>query len=158
MKKVLCLILAMNFAVFAVGCGGAQFEDTNGPDVYDLEQITDENIIKLDYDSDDYSLSAVDGDVTDFSALTEVKSDNFNGVAELYHTHLEGDSGVIVDVSDLQVVEGNFNLCVVHNGEIVYKFTNNEIQQSFELPFAEGDISVVAAGESANFYMNIEIW
>ena len=96
--------------------------------------------------------------MTDFSALTEVKSDNLNGVAELYHTHLEGDSGVIVDVSDLQVVEGNFNLCVVHNGEIVYKFTNNEIQQSFELPFAEGDISVVAAGESANFYMNIEIW
>ena len=41
MKKALCLILAMSFAIFAAGCG-VEFEDTNGPDDYSLAQITDE--------------------------------------------------------------------------------------------------------------------
>ena len=43
MKKVLCLIMALGFAAFALGCG-VQIADSNGPDDYTLAEITEENI------------------------------------------------------------------------------------------------------------------
>ena len=158
MKKVLCLILAMILAVFGAGCGGVEFEDTNAPDDYSLAQITDENILKQDIGASDYSQTPSSEESDNLSIMTEFKSDNFNGVAEIYHNNLLGGSGLIIDVSDLQVGSGNYRLCVVQDGEIVYDFPVNEIQQSYELQNAEGDISVVMAGESADFYLSIEIW
>lgn len=159
MKKVLCMVLAMGFAILATGCGGTDvsIEDTNGYTNFNLTQITDENIINQDIGASKVNQTPPAGE-TDLTTLTEFQSDNYSGVTEIYSAHMDGTSGLIIDVSLLEVYDGNFRLCVVHDGEIVYDFTLNEMYESCEFGVIEGDVSVVMAGESANFLLNIEIW
>lgn len=157
MKKVLCLILAAGFAVFAAGCG-TEYEDTNGPDDYRLTQITDENIVNLDVGASNYTQKPGSDTSDNLSRVTEFKSKNFNGVAEIYRSWLVGKSDLTIDVTNLQVDSGNYALFVVQDGKIIYEFPVNEMLQTYELRDTNGDISIVMAGESADFYMSIEVW
>ncbi len=157
MKKVLCLILVMSFAIFAAGCG-VEFEDTNGPDDYSLTQITDENIINMDVGAANYTQKPGSDECSDLSQMVEFKSNNFNGVAEIYSTRLLGKSDLTIDVTNLQVSSGNYRLSVVQDGEIIYDFPLNEMMQTYELRDTNGDISIRMSGESADFYMSIEVW
>lgn len=157
MKKILCLILAMGFAIFAVGCG-VEYQDTNGPDDYRLTQITDENIVKMDVGASNYTQKPGSDECSDLSRMVEFKSDNFNGVAEIYRTHLMGKSDLTIDVSNLQVSSGNYRLSVVQDGEIIYDFPLNEMMQAYELRDTNGDIAIRMSGESAEFYLSIQVW
>ena len=157
MKKVLCLLFAMSFMVFSVGCG-TEYEDTNGPDIYDLTQISDENIAKLELGASNYSQKPGSDESDNLSKMTEFKSDNFNGVAEIYRTWLAGKSDLTIDVSNLQVNSGNYRLSVVQDGEIIYDFPLNEMMQTYELRDTNGDIAIRMSGESADFYMSIQVW
>ena len=157
MKKVLCLILVMSFAIFAAGCG-PEYEDTNGPDDYRLTQISDANITELDLGASGYTQKPASDKSENLSKMTEFKSDNFNGVAEIYRSWLIGKSDLTIDVSNLQVSSGNFALFVVQDGKIIYEFPVNEMLQTYELRDTNGDISIVMAGESADFYMSIQVW
>ena len=71
MKKILCLILALGFAVFAVGCG-PEIADTNGPDDYSLAEITEENIINQDLGCSGYTVSPASDDENYMVKLTKV--------------------------------------------------------------------------------------
>lgn len=157
MKKILCFILAMSFAVFATGCG-VEFEDTNGPDDHSLTQITDENIINMDVGAANYTQKPGSDECSDLSRMVEFKSDNFNGVAEIYRTQLIGKSDLSIDVSNLQVSGGNYRLSVVQDDEIIYDFQLNEMMQTYELRDTNGDIAIRMSGESADFYMSIQVW
>ena len=157
MKKALCLLLAMGFAIFAVGCG-VEYQDTNGPDDYRLTQISDENIAKFELGASNYSQKPGSDESDNLSKITEFKSDNFNGVAEIYRTHLMGKSDLIIDVSNLQVSSGNYRLSVVQDGEIIYDFPLNEMMQTYELRDTNGDIAIRMSGESADFYLSIQVW
>ena len=157
MKKVLCLMLAMSFVFFAVGCG-TEYEDTNGSEDYRLTQITDENITKLELGASNYSQKPASDESDNLSKMTEFKSDNFNGVAEIYRTCLVGKSDLTIDVSNLQVSSGNYALCVVQDGKIIHQFPVNEMMQTYELRDTNGQISIIMAGESADFYMSIQVW
>ena len=158
MKKIVCFLLAMGLAVFAAGCSSVEFEDTNGPDDYSLTQITDDNIVNLDVGAASYSQKPGSEESDNLSRMTEFKSDSFNGVAEIYRTHLLGKSDLTIDVSNLQVSGGNYRLSVVQDGEIIYDFPLNEMLQTYELRDTNGDISIVMSGESADFYMSIQVW
>ena len=157
MKKVLCLMLVVGFAMFAAGCG-PEYEDTNGPDDYRLTQITDENIVNQDVGASGYTQKPGSDESDNLSKLTEFKSDNFNGVAEIYRSWLVGTSDLTIDVSNLQVDSGNYALFVVQDGKIIYEFPVNEMLQTYELRDTNGDIAIVMAGESADFYMSIQVW
>ena len=157
MKKGLCLLLALLLAVFAAGCG-VEFEDTNGPDDYSLAQITDENILNLDVGAANYSQSPGPEDSEDLFRVTEFRSNGFHGVAEIYRTTLIGKSDLAIDVTNLQVSSGNYRLSVVHDGKIVHDFPLNEMMQTYELRDVNGDVSIVMAGEDADFYMSIQVW
>lgn len=157
MKKVLCLLFAMSFMAFSVGCG-TEYEDTNGPDIYDLTQISDENIANLELGASNYSQKPGSDESDNLSKMTEFKSDNFNGVAEIYRTWLAGKSDLTIDVSNLQVNSGNYRLSVVQDGEIIYDFPLNEMMQTYELRDTNGDIAIRMSGESADFYMSIQVW
>lgn len=157
MKKVLCFLLAMTFALFAVGCG-VEYEDTNGPDDYSLAQITDENILNQDVGAANYSQTPAEEESDNLTQMTEFKSKGFHGVAEIYRTTLLGKSDLTIDVTNLQVDSGNYRLSVVHDDEIVYDFPLNEMMQTYELRDINGDVSIVMAGEDADFYMSIQVW
>ena len=156
MKKILCLIMALGFAVLAAGCG-PEIADTNGPDDYSLATITEENVINQDLGCSSYTMSPGSEDENYLVETTKFKGKEFSGVAQIYMTNFIGKSDVYVDVSNLAVDSGNFALYAVLDGEIVHEFKIGELMETFELKDINGTFELVMAGETADFkfWMNM---
>ena len=152
MKRLLVFLLTVSFMLSLTACG-IEIEDTNGPDDYSLETITDENIINMDLGA---SGSAASSD--DASQVVKYSSKNFSGVEEICFVNRTMASEVVIDLSTIMVKEGNFRLVVVYNDEIVHDFDLEEMSQQFKLEDVEGNVSVRIAGESASyeFYLSIQ--
>lgn len=157
MKKVLCLLLALMFALTITGCG-IEIADENGPDDTSLATITEENIINMDLGASSYSMSPSSEDENYMNSLTKFKGSEFSGVAEIYYTNFLGKSDVIVNLENIVVNSGNFKVVVLLNDEIVHEFNNEDMAQSFRMDDIKGYYSVRIVGESADFkaYMNIQ--
>ena len=156
MKKVLTGIAVVAFIiVFAVmmllSPKIEHIEDTNGPDVYKLQTITDGNIINRDIGAK--GLSTVTNNITD---TTEYKSDKFTGVEEIYGVNIVGNR-MDITITNLQVYSGNFRAVVVYNDEIVHEFKNNEMMETFTLEKPNGYVAIRVAGESADFYLTYDV-
>lgn len=155
MKKLLCIVLAA--VCFALtGCGGTVYEDTNGDDVFELETITDENIIALDTGASglSYTEESLDGNLLS----SEYSSKNFNGVEQIYLTNFLTPSDIHVYVGTLSVTGGNFKLAVVNNDEIIHVFDTDTFNEEFLFEDIEGSFSIHVAGESAEFEFYINIY
>ena len=157
MKKILCLILALGFAVFAVGCG-PEIADTNGPDDYSLAEITEENIINQDLGCSGYTVSPASDDENYMVKLTKVKGKEFSGVSQIYLTNFIGKSDIIVDVSTYSLDSGNFALVALLDGKIVHEFKPGELTETFELRDVKGTFEIVMAGETADFKFWMQVW
>lgn len=157
MKKVLCLIMALGFAVMSLGCG-VEIADSNGPDDYTLAEITEENIINKDLGASSYSMSPGSEDDDYMTSTTKFKGKEFSGVAQLYMANYIGKSDVSIDVSNLTVDSGNFALMVLLDGEIVHEFKHGELMETFEMKDIKGTFEIVMAGETADFKFWIQVW
>jgi len=157
MKKILCLILALGFAVLSVGCG-VEIADINGSDDYTLAKITEENIINQDLGASSYSMSPGSEDDDYLVSVTKFKGKEFSGVAQLYVANYIGKSDVTIDVSNLTVDSGNFALYVLLDGEIVHEFKIGELMETFELEDIKGTLEIVMAGETADFKFWMNMW
>ncbi|MBE6774863.1 MAG: hypothetical protein E7543_01585 [Ruminococcaceae bacterium] len=153
-KKILtCIGVVAFIAVFAIwmlGSDTEHIEDTNGPDIYKLQEISDSNIINMDVGALNFSVT--DTPVT----LKEYKSDKFTGVAELYQNNIYGNRFDIT-LYNLWVESGNFRVVLVHNGEIVHEFKLNELMQTYTLENPNGSVSLRIAGESADFTFSYDL-
>ena len=123
--------------------------DTNGPDNFSLQTITDENILKLDMGMTggiDIRKDVI-GDGLTFS------SDGFTGVYEVMHNNYLGNSDVHIALTLLTVTEGNFRAVVVYNDEIIEELPFNSEDPFIDLWLHDinGTISFRIAGESAAF-------
>lgn len=152
MKKLLCLMMIVLAVFGAVGCGSVAIEDTNGAEDFSLATITDENIVNQDLGCSAYSAPAEEN-----TGIGKYKGNDFSGVAELYTINLLGKSDLTIDVSSIQVDEGNFRLMVLQDDEIIYEFDLEEMDQTFALRDTNGTVSVKMAGESADFIFYMEI-
>ncbi len=157
MKKLLCLIMALGFAVLSAGCG-TEIADTNGPDDYSLATITEENIINQDLGSSSYSMSPGSDDESYLVETTKFKGKEFSGVTQIYMTNFIGKSDVNVDVSNLTVDSGNFALYAILDGEIVHEFKIGELMETFEMDDINGTFELVFAGETADFKFWANVW
>lgn len=101
MKRLLVFLLTVSFMLSLTACG-IEIEDTNGPDDYSLETITDENIINMDLGA---SGSAASSD--DASQVVKYSSKNFSGVEEICFVNRIMASEVVIDLSTIMVKEGN---------------------------------------------------
>ena len=126
-------------------------EDTNGADNYDLQQITDYNIINMDIGA--LNLTK---ETSILSDLPEYSSKKFTGVEEIYLNNIYGNRFDIT-LYNTHVKEGNFRVVLLHNGEIVHEFKLNELVQSYTLKDPEGTVSLRIAGESANFKLSYDL-
>ena len=153
-KKILLGIGVVVFiAVFALWMFGSDLEhieDTNGADNYDLQVITDQNIINKDIGA--LNFKTVDMPMT----LTDYKSNKFTGVAEIFLTNVWANRFDIT-VYNLWVDSGNFKAVLVHNDEIVHEFTNNELTQTYTLKNPSGTVALRIAGESADFTLSYDL-
>ena len=157
MKKVLCLILTLMFALALTGCG-VEIPDQNGPDNFNLATITVDNIVNMDLGASGYSVSPSSEDEEYMTKVTKVKGKEFSGVAELYYTNFVAKSDITVYLDNISVESGNFKVLVLVNDEIVHEFNNQEMLQECELKDIKGDFSVKIAGETADFKCWMQIW
>ena len=156
MKKLKKILLAaaiiVGIVVFAVWMLGSRLEpipDTNGPDNYKLNTITDADIIKGEMGALNPISIHEDliGDGITFS------SKNFSGVYEVLYDNLLGSSDFVLHLSSLTVTEGNFRMVVVHDGEIVAEFEPNAEDPfvDYYLENVSGTVALRIAGESASY-------
>ena len=141
---VVCFMLFSKYSI-------EHIEDTNGADNYDLQQITDYNIINMDIGA--LNLTKETSIVSD---LPEYSSKKFTGVEEIYLNNIYGNRFDIT-LYNTHVKEGNFRVVLLHNGEIVHEFKLNELVQSYTLKNPEGTVSLRIAGESANFKLSYDL-
>ena len=120
-------------------------EDTNGADNFELQTITDEDIAKIEMGSLNVGVST-----NNITNMTEISSSKFTGVYEVLYTNLIGKSDFLLNIYDFQINSGNFKMVVVHDGEIVHTITPENAEE-FLLEDISGTVSLVIAGESADF-------
>lgn len=120
-------------------------EDTNGADNFELQTITDEDIAKIEMGSLNVTTST-----NSITNMTEISSSKFTGVYEVLYTNLIGKSDFLLNIYDFQINSGNFKMVVVHDGEIVHTITPENAEE-FLLEDISGTVSLVIAGESADF-------
>ena len=153
MKKLLCMILVFSMCFALVGCG-TEYPDTNGEDNFDLETITDENIINLETGA-----SGLTYEELNLGALhsSEYSAKNFNGVERLYFTSFIGKSDVCVYIGHMTVESGNFRLVVINNDEIIKDIPLDTFNEDIWFEDLTGDFAIHVAGESAKFDFHIEV-
>lgn len=145
MKRLISFVLAILLTACLAACGLQHIEDTNGADNFELQQITDENICKLDVGALNVTESEdIIGDTVTY------KSNKFTGVYEVFSENIITNRFEIT-VNHTRVEAGNFKMVLCVDDEIVNTFTLNELTQTFVLENVRGTVSLRIAGESAKF-------
>ena len=154
MKKILCLICALLMALSLAGCG-TEYADTNGADNYDLQHITDSDIIDLSTGSS--GLSYHEETIGGLSSK-EYNSKNFNGVEQLYLNNYFVNSDVRIYIGHMSVTAGNFRMVVINNDEIIFDIPLDSFNETYWFEDINGSFSIHVAGESAavDFYFSVE--
>lgn len=157
-EKIKKILIGIGVTVLVIVCGIwflsddlEHIEDTNGAENFELQTITDANIINMDISALNYKESA--GIITN---TTTYSSDKFTGVAEIYGINLVGNRFVIT-VNHARVDSGNFKIVLLEDDEIVHEFKLNELTQTFTLENPSGYISLRIAGESADFQFDYSL-
>lgn len=120
-----------------------QIADTNGPDNYSLETISDTDITKRTCKNTGLNI----GTDYDEKSITYT-SKQFSGTEHLNMNAFGGQSNKI-NIINFTVNSGNARLVVVEKGKIVYEFKPNSGNQSFSSESRK--IEIVLAGESTDF-------
>lgn len=154
-KKILIGIGAIIMVVVAIiwfmQDGLEHIEDTNGADNYNLQTITDSNIINRDVGA--MGLKTSNGIVTN---TTSYSSEKFTGVEEIYGENIVANR-MEFNINHAQVTEGNFKIVLLVDDEIVHEFKLNELMQTYVIEDVSGYVSLRIAGESANFMFDYYI-
>lgn len=142
------VVFVIVFAVTMFSSDLEHIEDTNGPDDISLTVITDQDII-------DRTMGCLNFGRTTDSLTGKVTFDSkkFTGVKEIMWTNIMFSTGVTLDLMDYGVNAGNFKMAVINNGEIIRVIEPGEI--TVDLGEITGDVSLVVAGESADFRFSL---
>ena len=146
------LVMVIVFTMLFLNNDLEHIEDTNGPDDYTLQTITDENICKMDIGALNVRIQeALIGDTVTY------ESNCFSGVYEVFYENIITNRFEI-SVNHAKVSAGNFKMVLCLDDEIVHTFSLNELTQTFVLEDVKGTISLRIAGESADFMFDYTIY
>lgn len=159
MKKKLENIFWIAIVVIVVGFGGfsiltndfEHIEDINGPNNYSLNTITRNEIIKHDIGSKGLGYKTTNFKVAGIQfGGVEFSSKQYSGTEEIFYIDFILPSDFTLQIYNFEVTKGNFELCVVNDGEIIATLLPG-IDSYVHVPNVTGYTSIVIAGESANF-------
>ena len=156
LNKLFPLLAAAILIVVAViwftGSNLEHIADTNGPDDFTLQTITDDNIRNRDIGALNVgqSTSLVSDTVT-------YSSKKFTGVYEVFTENIVTNRYEIT-VNHARVDAGNFKMVLCVDDEIVHEFTLNTLSQTFVLEHVNGTVSLRIAGESADFMFDYYVY
>ena len=154
--KIIPLLIAIAmiaaFFIFFRNNDLEHIEDTNGADNFELQQITDENICKMDIGALNISESEdIIGETVTY------KSNKFTGVSEVFYENIITNRFEIT-INHARVDAGNFKMVLCVDDEIVHTFTLNELSQTYVLEDVRGTVSLRIAGESAKFQVDYIVY
>ena len=155
MRKQMHLCFICMLCLCLMACTKAEkYEDTNGPDNYKLQTITDREIIERSVGASGwgYSETKIAGVVS-----KEYSSKNFNGVEQLYLTSFLLPSDVMIQVGHINVKSGNFRIVVINEDKIIDEIPLDTFGETLYYRDLKGDFAVHVAGESAAFEMFLEV-
>ena len=127
--------------------GPEHIEDTNGPDNFALQTLTEQQIIDLSYGSvggPHITNNILMGDMLTFSA------EKFTGVSEILYDNYILPSDFEVTLYNFEVFGGNFKLVVVHENTIIAELEPG-IDTYYRIEDITGYVSLRIVGESAAF-------
>lgn len=158
-KKIKNILIGIGAILLVVVCGIwflsdslEHIEDTNGAENFELQTITDYNIINMDIGALNFSEST-----DNITNTTTYSSDKFTGVAEIYGTNMVGNRFDIT-INHARVDSGNFKIVLLEDDKIVHEFKLNELTQTYTLENPSGYIALRIAGESADFQFDYIIY
>lgn len=154
MRKFIAILLVTCICLTIGGCG-TTYEDTNGADNFELQTITDENIIHLETGASGLAYKESNLGLLHSS---EYYSKNFNGVEQIYLTNFVGASDIYVYIGHMNVESGNFRLVVINDDKIIHEFDLDTFGEEFLFEDLTGTFSIHVAGESAKFDFYIDIY
>ena len=135
------------FVWWMMGTDIQHIEDSNGPDDHSLTTITTENIVKM-------NTGALGGPNKSKGLLTgsaiKFYADKFTGVSEILYDNFIFPSDFTLHLTNYSIKEGNFELVIVHNEEIVATLEPGMFVD-YELHDVTGTVSLRIVGESAAF-------
>lgn len=137
------VIFASLFLVNRFGWVAPLYNDTNGPDDYSLQALTDQDILRGINARTIMSATVTHNDVTTCMAQT------MHGVDDLFKTTLDYETRKIT--VSCKINKGNARLVLVVNDEIVHEFALNQENQHFTLENISGKICLRLAGEDAGY-------
>ena len=144
MKRIFALLLTLALALSLTACGSVKIEDTNGPDNFAPNTITDQNILNLDLPSGGYSTKTSGL----LSKTVTHSGKDFSGVVEVLWTDMiAGD--FLLDLMDYTVTGGNFRMVVVNEDRIIADIEPGTTQILLE--GVKGRVALRIAGESAAY-------
>ncbi len=145
------VVLIVVVVIWFMQDGLKHIEDTNGADNYNLQTITDANIINRDIGA--MGLKKSNSIVTNTISYS---SEKFTGVEEIYGENIVANR-MEFNINHAHVAEGNFKIVLLVDDEIVHEFKLNELMQTYVLENPSGYVSLRIAGESANFMFDYYI-
>lgn len=162
MKKKLwglfAVVLIVVFVAWAIfNPGPEHIEDTNGPDDYSLQQITEEDVLAQEMGNrGGLSQSKTQWEFGNISISDGVQYScrKFTGVYLLNTCTIFKGSDIHVYLSDFQISSGNFAFYVALDGKIVGEVKPDEYgcaELVIENIEESGTLEYIIAGESANF-------
>ena len=156
MKKLIATTLAIALLICLAGCSSTQYKDTNGPDDFSLQTITDDDIIHLTLGAS--GMVYEETSLADVITSSEYHSKNFNGVERIYETTCLLPSDISVYIGHMDVKSGNFKLVAVNEDQIIHEFDPDAFGETFLFEDLKGSFSIIAAGESAafSFYLDVQ--
>ena len=129
--------------------------DTNGADNYELQVITEENVVNLNYGTRGGINEKRDGfNAGGLSLSNGIKyySKEFTGVYELYTCDILKGSSIDVTLVDFKIKSGNFKFYIVLDGKIIGEIKPDTMANfSFDEVEKLSTLQYIIAGESANF-------
>lgn len=151
---LICAVVAVVLFLVTMNWDLKHIEDTNGPDNYALTTITNGDVLKNKMGAlNPYGKrNAMIGDGI------VISSNKFTGVTELFYNNFFGKSDVSLDLSSFAVKEGNLELFVVHEGEIIERRIPDEygsLDANILLRDIDGRVSIMIAGESADYSFSL---
>ena len=145
-SRLLPLVLALVLLLSLGGC--KKYEDTNGPDDYSLQTLTEADLVSGKTGGS--SVGRVESNVNDTHKL---KIKTFNGVESL-QKFKRGDWQIELS---FQVTKGNARLYLCSGGEILHEFQVNRDNQYYAFTVDSEDVSLRIAGEDCGFTLQYEV-
>ena len=149
MKRKLIITISILMICFMTSCKSfKQIKDTNGPDDYTLNTITDEDIIK---GFNSVSIGSIDSSKNN---VYNLKVNKFSGVNRIYKKDFK-DKTITLEITS-KVESGNFKIAIVVDDKIVETIPANTTK-TVVTEVTKGNYSIRVAGEETKFTLTYKM-